>query len=56
MRRSPVAPQSALKACSATGIAPVVTFGDCLRIEADFCIESGLLPADYDPSWSRDRS
>ncbi len=35
---------------------PVVTFADSLDIAAGFRVEFGQLPADYDPSWSRDRT
>lgn len=34
----------------------VVIFGDHLTVAAGFRVEIGRLPADYDPSWSRDRS
>jgi hypothetical protein len=35
-------------------IGPVVTFGDRLSILSGFRVELGSLPADFDPSWSRD--
>jgi len=37
-------------------IGPVVIFGEQFSIVADFRVESGRLPADYSPSWSRDHS
>jgi hypothetical protein len=37
-------------------IGRVVTFRDGLDVLSGFRIELGSLSADYDPSWSRDRS
>jgi hypothetical protein len=37
-------------------VGPVVTFSDSLDIVSGFRVELGRLPADFDPSWSRDRS
>lgn len=37
-------------------IGPVVTFGESLNVLSGFPLELGSLPADYDPSWSRDNT
>lgn len=37
-------------------VGPVVTFGACLDVVSGFRVELGSLPADYDPSWSREHS
>ena len=37
-------------------VGPVVTFGEYLVVAADFRVESGVLPADFDPGWKRDRT
>ncbi len=37
-------------------IGPVVIFGEQFSIVADFRVESGCLPLDYDASWSRDHT
>ena len=34
----------------------VVTFGESLDVDAVYGVEIGELPADYDPSWTRDRT
>jgi len=34
----------------------VVTFGDCLDVWASYGVEVGELPADFDPSWNKDRT
>jgi hypothetical protein len=35
---------------------PVVTFGQHLEVDASFRVQIGVLPANFDPSWSRDRT
>lgn len=35
---------------------PVVEFGQHLEVDAGFRLQIGDLPADFDPSWSRDRT
>lgn len=37
-------------------IGPVVTFGECLAVLCGFRVEVGRLPANFDPSWTRDRT
>lgn len=37
-------------------IGDVVTFDQVLSLEVGFRVELGVLPSDYDPSWSRDRT
>ena len=37
-------------------IGPVVTFREYLDVRASYSVEVGELPADYDPSWSRDNT
>ena len=35
---------------------PVVTFGDLTEVRADYAVEVGELPQDFDPSWQRKAS
>ena len=37
-------------------IGPVIIFGEQFSIVADFRVESGCLPMDFDVAWSRDRT
>jgi hypothetical protein len=37
-------------------IGPVVVFGECVDVSASYSVEVGDVPADYDPSWSKDNT